>query len=46
MYDINKGHIEFGIEPDMYVSMAESDKSKGKDTIIEKARDLIHSASR
>ncbi len=46
MYNVNKEHIEFGIEPDIYVSMTENDKSNGKDTIIEKARELIHSASK
>jgi C-terminal processing protease CtpA/Prc len=46
MYNVNKEHIEFGIEPDVYVSMTESDKSKGKDSIIEKARELIHSSGR
>lgn len=45
MYNVNKEHIEFGIEPDIYTSMTESDKSKGKDTIIEKAREVIHSSS-
>lgn len=45
MYDANKQHIEFGIDPDVQVSMTDSDKSKGKDTIIEKARELIQSQS-
>ncbi len=44
MYNANKEHIEFGIEPNIYVSMTESDKSKGKDTIIEKAREVIKAA--
>lgn len=44
MYNANKEHIEFGIEPDIYVSMTESDKSKGRDTIIEKAREVIKAA--
>lgn len=46
MYNVNKEHIEFGIDPDIYVSMTESDKSKGKDTIIEKAREVINSTSK
>lgn len=46
MYNVSKEHIEFGIEPDIYVSMSESDKSKGKDSIIEKAREVIHSSSK
>jgi hypothetical protein len=45
MYDANKQHIEFGIDPDVQVSMTDSDKSKWKDTIIEKARELIQSQS-
>ncbi len=46
MYNVDKEHIEFGIDPDIYVSMTESDKSRGKDTIIEKAREVINSASK
>ncbi len=34
----NKEHIEFGIEPDIKVSMTESDMDKGVDTMIETAR--------
>lgn len=36
-----KEHIEFGVEPDVYVSMQNDDKNKNKDTIIETARDII-----
>ena len=46
IYNVNKEHIEFGIEPDIYVSMTENDKSKGKDTLIEKAREVIRSAGK
>lgn len=46
MYNVDKEHIEFGIEPDIYVSMTESDKAKGKDTIIEKAREVIKTAGK
>lgn len=41
MYDINKNHIEFGIEPDVNVAMTAEDARDGKDTIIEAARELI-----
>ncbi len=41
IYDINKNHIEFGIEPDISVELLKEDKDKGRDTIIEKARELI-----
>lgn len=46
MYNVNKEHIEFGIEPNIDVSIIESDKLKGIDTIIETARELIHSTSK
>lgn len=42
MYNINKEHIEFGIEPDIKVELLESDKKRDKDTIIEKAREIIN----
>jgi C-terminal processing protease CtpA/Prc len=41
MFNAEKEHIEFGVEPDMYVSMLEEDKAKNKDTIIEQARELL-----
>lgn len=41
IYNINKEHIEFGIDPDILVEMTEEDMKKGKDTIIEAARNLI-----
>ncbi len=34
---VEKEQLEFGIEPDVYVSMKDVDKEKGKDTIIEEA---------
>ena len=46
MYNADKEHIEFGIEPDIYVSMKEEDRIKGKDTIIEKAKEVIKTADR
>ena len=41
MYDRNKQCTEFGIEPDIYVSLTDDDFAKGIDTIIETARTLI-----
>lgn len=45
MYDINKNHIEFGIEPDIRVDMTKEDIDKEIDTIIEKARDFINNSN-
>ena len=42
MYDVEKNHIEFGIEPDEYVFMTYQDAMNGKDTVIESARALIN----
>ena len=41
MFNADKEHIEFGIEPDLYVSMLQLDIERGRDTIIEKARALL-----
>ena len=41
MLDINKQHTEFGIDPDISVSMTEEDMAKGKDTIIDSAIELL-----
>ena len=38
MYDPDMKHLEFGIEPDIKVSMTSEDMHKGIDTIIETAR--------
>ena len=35
--DINKKHTEFGIDPDVKVSITSEDILKGKDTILETA---------
>jgi Periplasmic protease len=43
MFNAEKEHIEFGVEPDIYVDMLQSDKDKNRDTIIEKAREVIKS---
>ena len=41
MYDAQKNSTEFGIEPHYYVSMTDEDFQRGKDTIIEFARNLM-----
>ena len=38
LYDSDMNHTEFGIEPDIKVSMSTEDMLNGKDTIIETAR--------
>ena len=37
MYDANKDHIEWGIEPHIKVDMSAEDIERGVDSIIEKA---------
>lgn len=44
MYNLNKEHIEFGIQPDVYMQMESSDIERDKDTIIEEARGIINKA--
>ena len=41
MYDTNRQPTEFGIEPDYHVDITDEDFQKGKDTIIEFARQLL-----
>lgn len=41
MFNAEKEQIEFGVEPDIYVNMQQSDKDKNKDTIIEQARNIL-----
>lgn len=41
MLDANMQHTEFGIAPDVYVSLSDADVADGKDTIIEAARALL-----
>ena len=41
-YDTQRQSTEFGIEPDYYVSLSDEDFAKGRDTIIEFARQLLH----
>lgn len=45
MYDKNKQSTEFGIAPDKQVGMTDADFAKGKDTIIEYARTLLHATT-
>ena len=40
-FDADMQHTEFGIEPDVKVSMSDEDRAKGVDTIIETARTLL-----
>ena len=39
--DVNHAHTEFGIEPDIKVNITSEDWNKGRDTIIERAKELI-----
>jgi len=41
VFDADMQHIEFGIEPDIHIDLLEQDVKKGKDTLIEFARDLL-----
>ncbi len=41
MYDRDKQHTEFGIDPDYVVSLTDDDFARGVDTIIEAARKLL-----
>ena len=40
-YDAKRQSTEFGIDPDYYVSLSDEDVLKGRDTIIEFARQLL-----
>ncbi len=42
MYDRNMNCTEFGIEPDHNVQLTDSDFAKGRDTIIEYARNILN----
>ncbi|GHV57888.1 peptidase S41 [Bacteroidia bacterium] len=42
MYDKEMQQIEFGIEPNLTVSLLETDVQRGKDTLIETARRLLN----
>lgn len=41
MYDTDMQQIEFGIEPDISVSLTQEDMARDKDTMIETARDFL-----
>ena len=41
MYDRNKQHTEFGIDPDINVALTDEATAQGIDLIIEKARELL-----
>lgn len=41
MFDPEMNHQEFGIEPDIKIDMTLKDMQKGKDTIIEAAREIL-----
>lgn len=41
IYDVNKNHTEFGIQPDIKVDMKTEDLLKNQDTLIEYARDFL-----
>ncbi len=42
MYDVNRQPTEFGIQPDHHVALNNDDRSRGIDTIIEYARQLLN----
>ena len=39
--DVNKVHIERGIEPDIYVTITDEDKNNNIDSILEKAVEVL-----
>ena len=39
--DADMKHIEFGIDPDIRVDMLQQDVKRGKDTLIETARNIL-----
>lgn len=41
MFNADKEHIEFGVEPDIRVDMLTADRDKNLDTLIERARELL-----
>ena len=42
MFDAQKQQIEFGIQPDIQVSLTDEDRARGRDTLIEAARTLLN----
>ena len=45
IFDAKMQQIEFGIDPDIHVDLLDADVIKGKDTLIETARDLLKTQS-
>lgn len=41
MFNAEKEHIEFGVAPDIFVDMLQSDREKNRDTLIELARVVL-----
>lgn len=41
MYNADMEHLEFGIKPDIYIELQETDVQAKKDTLIEEARKLL-----
>ena len=41
MFDADGNQIEFGIQPDIYVSLDSADVASGSDTMIEAARHFL-----
>ncbi len=41
MFNSQKDHIEFGVEPDIYINMEPKDIDINIDTIVEKAREML-----
>jgi hypothetical protein len=39
--DSDEQHTEFGIDPDIFVSMNGADTDRNRDTLIEEARELL-----
>ena len=39
--DVNKVHVERGVEPDIYVTITEEDKANKVDAILEKAIEVL-----
>lgn len=44
MFNAEKEHIEFGVEPDIKVEMLKSDLAENRDTLIEAARDFLRNS--
>ncbi len=42
MYDSDMKHIEFGIEPNIFVHLNQEDAARNKDTMIETAREFLN----